>query len=171
MHNKVFQHCNIGLLIHSPFDGVGRARIVPLISKSNQFNLTTTRYSDLQIQAFETDPNIFTRQVRLKDSFGDNGMISVVICKKQQARWEIDTWLMSCRVLGRRVEEAVLQDIITHALSERVEKLVGVYRPIKRNIIVRQHYKKLGFNKIKAIADDERWELNLKEYVFKNLPM
>jgi FkbH-like protein len=155
----------------APFDVTGRARIVQLISKSNQFNLTTARYSDLQIQAFEIDPNIFTRQVRLKDTFGDNGMISVVICKKQHAQWEIDTWLMSCRVLGRRVEEAVLQEIITHALTEGAEKLVGVYRPTAKNSIVKQHYQKLGFTKVTETADAEQWELNLKDYVFKVLPM
>ena len=163
---------SLGMTISlAPFDVTGRARIVQLISKSNQFNLTTARYSDLQIQAFEIDPNIFTRQVRLKDTFGDNGMISVVICKKQHAQWEIDTWLMSCRVLGRRVEEAVLQEIITHALSEGAEKIIGVYRPTAKNIIVKQHYQKLGFTKVTETADAEHWELNLKNYVFKVLPM
>lgn len=155
----------------APFDALGRARIVQLISKSNQFNLTTRRYSDLQIEAFETDPQIFTRQVRLADTFGDNGMISVIICKKHQTQWEIDTWLMSCRVLGRRVEEAVLQDMITHALTAKVETLIGEYRPNDRNIIVQQHYEKLGFTKIKEANDAEYWQLTLKDYVFKDLPM
>ncbi len=155
----------------APFDALGRARIVQLISKSNQFNLTTRRYSDLQIEAFETDPQIFTRQVRLADTFGDNGMISVIICKKHQTQWEIDTWLMSCRVLGRRVEEAVLQDMITHALAAKVETLIGEYRPSDRNIIVQQHYEKLGFTKIQEANDAEYWQLTLKDYVFKDLPM
>ena len=154
-----------------PFDAISRTRIVQLISKSNQFNLTTKRYSDGHIQAFEQDPNIFTLQVRLKDTFGDNGMISVIICKKHQNYWVIDTWLMSCRVLGRRVEEAVLQEIITHALSDGAEKLIGIYRPTTRNVMVKQHYDKLGFRKTEQLTDAEHWELTIKDYHFKTLPM
>ena len=97
-----------------PFDATGRARIVQLINKSNQYNLTTRRYAEPEVIEVENSPDIFTLQVRLSDIFGDNGMISVVICRPaspdtgQPAAWEIDTWLMSCRVLGRRVEHMVL---------------------------------------------------------------
>ena len=156
----------------APFDALGRARIVQLISKSNQFNLTTKRYNEAQIQALESNPNIFTRQVRLKDTFGDNGMISVVICEKHTHHWTIDTWLMSCRVLGRRVEEAVLQEMIEHALQAGVQTLIGVYRPTERNVIVKQHYEKLGFVLSPSQDDDAQyWELALKEYAFKKLPL
>ena len=86
-----------------PFDATGRARIVQLINKSNQYNLTTRRYTDPEVAEAENDPEVFTLQVRLADIFGDNGMISVVICRPGEAGvWEIDTWLMSCRVLGRK---------------------------------------------------------------------
>ena len=81
-----------------PFDSTGRARIVQLINKSNQYNLTTRRYTDPEVAEAENDPQVFTLQVRLADIFGDNGMISVVICRPAGATvWEIDTWLMSCR--------------------------------------------------------------------------
>ena len=88
-----------------PFDPAGRARIVQLINKSNQYNLTTRRYTEPEVAAMENDPKFFTLQMRLSDIFGDNGMISVVICKlaEEVDTWEIDTWLMSCRVLERRV--------------------------------------------------------------------
>jgi len=100
----------------SPFDAVGRARIAQLINKSNQFNLTTRRYAEHEIASLESDPDAFTLQVRLIDAFGDNGMIGVVICRPlSEADWEIDTWLMSCRVLGRRVEHMVLREILHHA--------------------------------------------------------
>jgi len=86
-----------------PFDPTGRARIVQLINKSNQYNLTTRRYTDPEVTEAENAPEVFTMQVRLMDIFGDNGMISVVICRPGGDRiWDIDTWLMSCRVLGRR---------------------------------------------------------------------
>ena len=91
-----------------PFDETGRARIAQLINKSNQFNLTTRRYTEADVAAVQNDPDAFTLQVRLADAFGDNGMISVLICRRQQDDWNIDTWLMSCRVLGRKVETAVL---------------------------------------------------------------
>jgi FkbH-like protein len=155
----------------TPFDAIGRARIVQLISKSNQFNLTTRRYSDADIEQLENNPQFFTRQIRLKDTFGDNGMISVVICKKGAAVWDIDTWLMSCRVLGRRVEEAVLQEIIKHATKEHVQTLVGTYRPTSRNMMVKEHYKKLGFQLVDQQPECDRWELKLSDYHSPVLPM
>jgi FkbH-like protein len=158
-------------ILLTPFDAIGRARIVQLISKSNQFNLTTRRYSDADIEHLENDPHSFTRQIRLKDTFGDNGMISVVICKKRAAVWEIDTWLMSCRVLGRRVEEAVLQEIIKHATKEEVQTLVGTYRPTSRNMMVKEHYKKLGFQLVDQQPEYDRWELKLSDYRSPVLPM
>ncbi len=155
----------------APFNSTGRARITQLISKSNQFNLTTKRYTDVEVKKFEDSPNFYTRQIRLKDTLGDNGMISVIICKKNLDNWEIDTWLMSCRVIGRKVEEAALQDIITNAKDSGVTKLIGIYNPTTRNIIVKDHYKKLGFKKISDKTQNEVWELNITDYNFQQVPM
>jgi len=133
-----------------PFDAAGRARIVQLINKSNQYNLTTRRYTEHEVFAAEADPSVFTMQVRLEDIFGDNGMISVVICRPavELAAWEIDTWLMSCRVLGREVEHVVLRQLIEHARHDGVRKLIGRYLPSERNAIASGHYAKLGFVKV-----------------------
>jgi len=144
-----------------PFDATGRARIVQLINKSNQYNLTTRRYTDPEVAEAENDPAVFTLQVRLADIFGDNGMISVVICRPGAAGvWEIDTWLMSCRVLGRMVEHMVLREILEHARAAGIRTLAGVYKPTDRNKLVIDHYSKLGFTKV---AEEEsgltRWEL------------
>jgi FkbH-like protein len=144
-----------------PFDATGRARIVQLINKSNQFNLTTRRYADPEVIEAEKDPKVFTLQVRLADIFGDNGMISVVICRPAAAGvWEIDTWLMSCRVLGRKVECTVLREVLDHARAAGIHKLIGTYRPTDRNKLVVDHYSKLGFTKM---AEEEsgltRWEI------------
>jgi FkbH-like protein len=155
----------------SPFDILGRQRIAQLISKSNQFNLTTKRYSELDIKGFEESGNFFTRQIRLKDLLGDNGMISVIICKKNKSFWEIDTWLMSCRVLGRRVEEAALHDIVKNAQKDGANTIRGYYAPTARNMIVRDHYKKLGFNKISEELGCEIWELKIADYQFLEIPM
>jgi FkbH-like protein len=129
-----------------PFDATMRARITQLINKSNQFNLTTRRYTEAEVAATEADRGCFTLQARLTDTFGDNGMISVVICREKKPQiWMIDTWLMSCRVLGRGVEQAVLHEILHHARSNGIVELVGIYRSTERNGMVRDHFPKLGF--------------------------
>ena len=134
-----------------PFDAKGRMRIAQLINKSNQYNLTTNRYTEPEILELERDPRVFTLQVRLTDVFGDNGMISVVICRPLGNEiWEIDTWLMSCRVLGRKVEHAVLREILKHAHAAGIRKLIGTYRPTERNLLAADHYGKLGFIKVRT---------------------
>lgn len=131
----------------SPFDATGRSRIAQLINKSNQFNLTTRRYTETEVAAFESEPAFFTLQVRLADIFGDNGMIGVIICREveEPAEWEIDTWLMSCRVLGRNVEQMVLREILEHARMRGIRSLVGKYIPTEKNALVKDHYRNLGF--------------------------
>jgi len=156
-----------------PFDATGRARIVQLINKSNQYNLTTRRYTDPEVMEAENDPEVFTLQVRLADVFGDNGMISVVICRPGEAGvWEIDTWLMSCRVLGRKVEHMVLREILEHARAAGIHKLVGTYNPTDRNKLVVDHYAKLGFTKV---AEEEsgftHWELQVEGAEVESAPM
>ncbi len=156
----------------SAFNSTGRVRITQLISKSNQFNLTTKRYGELDVQQLENDKQIFTRQIRLTDTFGDNGMISVIVCRITREKWEIDTWLMSCRVLGRCVEEAVLQEIIRNAKQAGATQLIGTYIPTTRNALVKEHYKKLGFTKI---AENERleetWMLDITSLDRTTVPM
>jgi FkbH-like protein len=138
----------------APFDRAGRARIGQLINKSNQFNLTTRRYSEAEVVAAEEDHDVFTLQVRLVDKFGDNGMISVVICRPgAPLAWDIDSWLMSCRVLGRKVEQAVLREILMHARESGIETLIGTYRPTEKNALVRDHYAELGFTKLEERRD------------------
>lgn len=145
----------------APFDERGRARITQLINKSNQFNLTTRRYTEAEIASLGEDPSVTTLQVRLRDKFGDNGMISTVICRDRGHEREIDTWLMSCRVLGRRVEEAVLVELVRSARENGIARLIGIYRPTERNGIVAAHYEKLGFTRDPAAPDPERWVLEI----------
>lgn len=129
----------------APFQAHDLERIAQLVNKTNQFNLTTKRYSLTEIEELAADSSVYALQVRLKDRFADHGLISVVICKREERDWQIDTWLMSCRVLKRRVEEAVLNFLAATALSEGAEFLVGEYRPTERNALVSDHYAKLGF--------------------------
>ena len=155
-----------------PFDALGRARTAQLVNKSNQFNLTTRRYTEAEVEAFEADPAKFTLQVRLEDRFGDNGMISVVIFDCGEEEWVCDTWLMSCRVLGRRVEEAVLAVVADAARNAGAQRLVGEWLPTPKNGLVEKHFEKLGFTFAGDLADGgTRWVLDLANYQEPDLPM
>ena len=154
------------------FDRAGRSRIAQLISKSNQFNLTTRRYTEAQVARLEDDPAFFTLQIRLADSFGDNGMIAVVICVRSHDDWQIDTWLMSCRVLGRMVEHAVLDEIVRNARLQGIARLIGIYLPTERNKLVEDHYGRLGFQLLERTDDGTtRWELAIDKYLPRNPPI
>lgn len=156
----------------SPFDAPGRPRITQLINKSNQFNLTSRRYSEAQIEAAEKDPKKFTLQVRLVDKFGDNGIISVIIFDKEREKWSCDTWLMSCRVLGRRVEEAVLAVVAKAARAEGATALRGRYIPTKKNDLVIDHFAKLNFEPISSSDNGTTdWQLELAHYETPVLPV
>lgn len=147
-----------------PFDETGRQRIVQLINKSNQFNLTTRRYTEADVARFQHDRSGLALQIRLSDSFGDNGMICVVICRGVADAWEIDTWLMSCRVLGRKVEAAVLEELAFHARERGLRRLVGEYLPTEKNGLVAAHYEKLGFSLLERLSNGgSRWQLELDQ--------
>ena len=111
------------------------------------------------------DPSVLTYAGRLADRFGDNGLTSIVIARRRQLDGEtvveIDTWLMSCRILGRRVEHAMLAVIAADAAAAGGCRLVGRYRPTKRNGLVKGLYPSLGFAALAADGDDEVWTLPL----------
>jgi FkbH-like protein len=153
-------------------DARNRARVSQLINKSNQFNLTTRRYTEAEVAAAEADPARYLAQVRLADRFGDHGLISVLFADKAQDEWEIDTWLMSCRVLGRRVQEAALADLAHAASAEGAKRLVGKYLPTAKNAMVADHFAKLGFTAAGELPDGgTRWVLDLSGYTAPELPM
>ena len=155
-----------------PFDEPGRNRIVQLINKSNQYNLTTRRYTEREVEEAQRDPDCVTLQVRLRDKFGDNGMISVVICRRVGRDWHVDTWLMSCRVLGRRVEDAVLQELLLQARRRGIDRIIGVYHPTERNKLVEDHYAKLGFALVERRQDGTTvWQLSVAEAPIATLPL
>jgi FkbH-like protein len=156
----------------APVDPVSRPRVAQLINKSNQFNLTTRRYSEAEVAAAEADPRRHAVQVRLVDTFGDNGIISVIIADRTGETLEIDTWLMSCRVLGRRVEETVLAHLAAAARAHGATALVGRYVPSPKNKMVAEHYDKLGFERIEAGADGSvTYRLALAQYMAPELPL
>jgi FkbH-like protein len=153
-------------LIVSRFDRIGLRRIVQLINKSNQFNLTTRRYTDADAIAVMADPAAFGLQLRLLDRFGDNGVIAIVIGRLQpNADLLIDTWLMSCRVLGRQIEAATLDLIVREGRRMRARRLVGEYIATKKNGMVKDHYAKLGFTSVETDpSGGSRAVLDLAQY-------
>jgi FkbH-like protein len=153
-------------LISGRFDRVGLQRIVQLINKSNQFNLTTRRYTDEDVIAVMADPDAFGLQLRLLDRFGDNGVIAIIIGRLQPNKdLLIDTWLMSCRVLGRQVEPTTLNLIARQATGLGARRLVGEYIPTKKNGMVKDHYAKLGFTVMQTVeAGNSRAMLDLAGY-------
>jgi len=155
----------------APFDLKTRQRVTQLINKTNQFNLTTRRYTEAEVAAMEADKSLYTLQVRLEDKFGDLGMIGVVICRTAAPDiWETDTWLMSCRVLGRRVEEAMLAQLMDAARRRGVVKVLGTYLPTAKNAMVRDHYLKLGFEPLEDLSTGQRFALAVNGYSAPDLP-
>jgi FkbH-like protein len=133
----------------SRFDPVSRARIAQLINKSNQFNLTTRRYSESDVQQFElSHDGILCWQVRLEDVFGPHGIIAIIIVRKEAMTWTIDTWLMSCRALTRGIEEALMNLLMAEARQAGAETLIGEYIATPRNALVADFYPRLGFTKL-----------------------
>lgn len=154
------------------FDKMGRKRIAQLISKSNQFNLTTKRRSEEELARLEDDLNISTFQLRLTDKVGDNGMIAVVIAEQTDRYLNIDTWLMSCRVLGRGVEKTTLNLLVEHAKTKGISEIQGSYLPTPKNKIVKNHFEDLGFSKISEDDDGAtHWSLDVKAYKPSNTPI
>ncbi|HXZ17706.1 MAG TPA: HAD-IIIC family phosphatase, partial [Roseiarcus sp.] len=152
-------------------DDVAKARVAQLINKSNQFNLTTHRYAEAELAAAIRDPLKHVVQARLVDRFGDNGVIAVLIANEKPDAWEIDTWLMSCRVLGRRVEEACLAHLAAAARAAGASALIGRYVPSPKNGMVKDHYGKLGFALKNEVERTTTWRLDLETFVAPALEM
>ena len=129
----------------SEFTGVDAPRLSQLINKSNQFNLTTRRRSEAEVLAVMNDSGFVGFSMRLKDRFGDHGLISVVIGQTVNGAMKIDTWLMSCRVLKRQVEEEVLNELARLATLRGCHRVEGIYLPTPKNEMVRNFYLRMGF--------------------------
>jgi FkbH-like protein len=148
-----------------PFDELGLQRIVQLINKTNQFNLTTRRYDEAEVRSLMKDRRVLTWQVRLKDRFGDNGIIALLIGKLSSDNdLEMDTWLMSCRVLGRQVEEACLNLVADGARSLGAGRVAGEYRPTPKNGMVSDFYPRMGFIQGESTAESTRWALEVDAF-------
>ena len=143
-----------------PFNKFNSPRVAQLSQRSNQFNLRTVRYTEADIETSAIEEDIFSFTFTLEDKFGDNGMICVIILKKDDPETLfIDTWFMSCRVLKRGMENFVLNTIVKHAKEKGYNYLKGEYIPTPKNEMVKNHYFHLGFQQ-----SAEYWILNVMDY-------
>ena len=151
------------------FEKMYVSRISQLSNKSNQFNLTTHRYNENEIEKIMLDDNYISIYGKLSDCFGDTGVVSAIIGEKKNKELHIDLWIMSCRVLKRDMEYAMLDELVQKSLSNNIDKIIGYYYPTKKNGMVREFYKLLGFKLITCDNDGNSvWELSLKDYKSKN---
>jgi len=142
-------------MLAAPFNKVDLPRITQLTGKTNQFNVTTRRYSQEELAAVAANPVAIALSFRLIDRFGDNGLICVLIAMPDRAEPDalrIDTWLMSCRVLGRQVEEEVINQLSAIARERGFARIIGEYIPTAKNGMVRDLYQRMGF--VRVSPDD-----------------
>jgi len=136
-------------------------RVAQLTQKTNQFNLTTRRYSEQQIEAMATDPEWCVYSVRVRDRFGDNGLVGVAITRDLGRNCLIDSLLLSCRVLGREVETALLFFLTVQARRRGAEVLQGWFRPTAKNALARDFYARQGFRLVREEEEGSLWSLDL----------
>lgn len=152
------------------FEPVYYSRIAQLTNKSNQFNLTTKRMTQAEVEQMAQDPGYITLYGKLKDKFGDNGVVSLVIGKKNGDTLELILWLMSCRVLKRDMEQAMLDTLVLQSRESGIRKLHGYYYKTAKNAMVKDFYGAMGFQKLSEKDGDSEWEYVIPEtYENKNL--
>jgi FkbH-like protein len=152
------------------FEPVFLDRIAQLTNKSNQFNLTTRRYSRAEIEEVADSDEYIDLYGKLIDKFGDNGVVSVVIGHKNKDVLDMDLWIMSCRVLKRDMEFAMMDELVSAAKAAGLRKIMGYYYPTAKNNMVRDFYERMGFTKISEDGEgNTTWEFNLTdEYTNQN---
>ncbi|KSV58816.1 HAD-IIIC family phosphatase [Acetivibrio ethanolgignens] len=152
------------------FSPIYMSRIAQLTNKSNQFNLTTKRCSQSDIEGYAKEEGYITLYGKLEDKFGDNGVVSVVFGHQEEAVFHIDLWLMSCRVLKRDMEFAMMDVLVKRCQERGIERLIGYYYPTAKNKMVKDFYALQGFSRVSENENgDTVWELDLKNgYTNKN---
>ena len=152
-----------------PFAPVYMQRITQLTNKSNQFNLTTKRYTQPEIESAASDGKHITLYGKLADTFGDNGVVSVVIGEIKDNICDIELWLMSCRVLKKNMEYAMLDTLVAECKARNIDTIIGHYYPTAKNGMVKNLFGDFEFEKISEAEDGTtEWKLQTADYVNKN---
>jgi FkbH-like protein len=152
------------------FKAIYLERIAQLTNKTNQFNLTTRRYTLAEMESIAMDPTYIGIYGRLTDRFGDNGLVSIVLGRREATILHLDLWLMSCRVLKRDMEFAMLDTVAEFAAASGARTLRGYYVPTKKNGMVSDHYERLGFEVISIDPESKAsiWALDITSYTHRN---
>jgi len=131
-------------------------RQAQLTQRTNQFNLTTRRYNEKDIERFIKDDKYIVYNLELIDKFGSNGIVGLIIVSLDDEQAFIDTFLMSCRIIGRRVEDAFIGFVLRDLKKKGIKKVFGEYIPTKKNKLVSDVYEKLGFELIETKEDGSK---------------
>ena len=142
-------------------------RLANMTQKTNQFNLTTIRYSESDISNFVASDAYRVYSLQLMDKFGDNGIVGEILIKENGNAWETDSFLLSCRVMGRTVETAFLSYIIEEAKKANIKSIIGKYSPTKKNPPVKDLYKNHGFELMKEDDGTSIWKLDSEKASIK----
>ncbi len=154
---------------HGQFGTSDLVRVTQLVNKTNQFNTTTRRYSAEEIAAAASSPAHITLQFRLRDRFGDNGLVSTIILgpNDEPATYELENWVMSCRVFGRELEFEAMNIAVETALRRNARGFFADYIPTKKNVVIKDLFPSLGFGLVSGGAkpdESSRWFLDLSRY-------
>lgn len=152
------------------FEPVYLARIAQLTNKSNQFNVTTKRFTQTEIEEIAANDSYLTLYGRLVDKFGDNGVVSVVIGRVEDTTLHLELWLMSCRVLKRDMEYAMMDQVVMECQKRGILRICGYYYPTAKNSMVKEFYRQQGFEKLQEDKEGNTlWEFLIPEaYQKKN---
>jgi len=148
----------------APFSRIYLDRITQLINKTNQFNLTTRRYTTPEVKKVAEDSSYVTLYGRLADRFGDNGLVSVLIGHIVDHTVEVELWLMSCRVFNRDMELAMFDALVEQCRRRGIRRIIGTYTPSSKNGLVAEFYRQLGFGVIATGSEGQStWAYDLPE--------
>jgi FkbH-like protein len=147
----------------APLGKATLSRIAQLVNKTNQFNLTTRRYTEQELAALVSSPDWCCFSITVRDRFGDNGLVGVAITHRRDDTCQIDTLLLSCRVIGRTVETAFLSFLVDHARKQGAERLQGWFLPTRKNAPVRDFYREHGFRVVEENGPGALWALDLAD--------
>lgn len=153
------------------FQPISMQRIAQLTNKTNQFNLTTLRCTEDDIRSMQDNPNYICLCGRLVDKFADNGIVTVVVGEQIGKELSIRLWLMSCRVLKRGMEDAMMDVLVEAARKRGIEKIVGYYYPTAKNGMVKDFYGNMQFVKRTEEPLGDTWVLNVRNYTKIELHM
>jgi FkbH-like protein len=154
---------------HGEFSDHVFDRVMQLLGRTNQFNLTTRRHSAETVRGLMRDKRAWTRHFHLTDCYGDNGIVGLVIAREGgPAEWEIDTFLMSCRVIGRRLEDLMIHTLLQAAGAAGCKRVRGLYHPTAKNAMVADFYPRLGFAEDASANEEGRkayvWDLDARPF-------